>query len=83
MPETQAEPARDSASSAGNAAGPNISVSSDEDATSASSTNAQVAGIDEADFVKVVDNGKAMYLLHGSSLRKLKTYPPKDLAEQG
>jgi hypothetical protein len=83
VPGAVAEPTRDSAASTGNAAGPNISVSSDEDATSASSTNAQVVGIDEADFVKVVDNGKAMYLLHGSSLRKLKTYPPKDLAEQG
>ncbi|MET0342513.1 MAG: beta-propeller domain-containing protein [Polyangiales bacterium] len=46
--------------------------------TSASTTNTQVAGVDEADFVKVVDNGKAMFLLHGSTLRRLRSWPPAE-----
>jgi Beta propeller domain len=51
----------------------------DGDATSgpvgASDTNTQVAGVDEADFVKVVEKGASIYLLHGNTLRKLDSWP--------
>lgn len=50
------------------------------DPTGASDTNTQVEGVDEADFVKLVDNGKGMFLLHGSSLRRLTTFPAEALA---
>jgi hypothetical protein len=50
------------------------------DPTGASETNTQVKDVDEADFVKLVDSGRGMFLLHGSSLRKLKTYPPQQLS---
>lgn len=43
--------------------------------TSASDTNKQVADVDEADFVKVVENGKHIYLLHGNTLQKLDAWP--------
>ena len=43
--------------------------------TSASDTNKQVQDVDEADFVKVVENGASIYLLHGNTLRKLKSWP--------
>lgn len=46
--------------------------------TGASDTNNQVAGVDEADFVKVVDNGSAMFVLHGSTLHKLDTWPAEE-----
>jgi hypothetical protein len=45
-----------------------------------SGTNTQVKEVDEADFVKLVDNGRGMFLLHGNTLRKLKTYPPEQLS---
>jgi hypothetical protein len=41
----------------------------------ASDTNRQVADVDEADFVKVVENGKHIFLLHGNSLQKLDAWP--------
>jgi hypothetical protein len=41
----------------------------------ASETNKQVQDVDEADFVKVVDSGKGIFLLHGNTLRKLKSWP--------
>jgi Beta propeller domain len=50
------------------------------DPIGASDTNTQVAGVDEADFVKLVDSGKGMFLLHGSSLRKLTTFPAEALS---
>ncbi|MEY4513047.1 MAG: hypothetical protein RLZZ450_5169 [Pseudomonadota bacterium] len=43
--------------------------------TGASDTNKQVADVDEADFVKVVENGKHIYLLHGNTLQKLDAWP--------
>jgi hypothetical protein len=46
----------------------------------ASETNTQVEGVDEADFVKLVESGKGMFLLHGSSLRKLTTFPAESLS---
>lgn len=51
--------------------------------TGASDTNAQVAGIGEADFVKVANDGRAIYVLHGSTLRKLKSWPPAESALEG
>jgi hypothetical protein len=45
------------------------------DPIGASETNNQVAGVDEADFVKLVDKGQYLYLLHGNTLRKLDSWP--------
>ncbi len=47
----------------------------DKGPTGASDTNTQVAGVDEADFVKVVKMGEAMFVLHGSTLLKVNTWP--------
>jgi hypothetical protein len=55
-------------------------LSGGKDPLGASDTNKQVEGVDEADFVKLVENGKGMFLLHGSSLRKLTTFPAEALA---
>jgi Beta propeller domain len=49
----------------------------------ASETNAQVKGVEEADFVKVVQSGAGIFLLHGSSLLKLKSYPAAATALSG
>lgn len=43
--------------------------------TGASETNKQVQNVDEADFVKVVESGKGIFLLHGNTLRKIKSWP--------
>ena len=51
--------------------------------TSASDTNRQVEDVDEADFVKVVQKGAFMYVLHGNTLRRLKTFPPEQTALSG
>jgi hypothetical protein len=48
--------------------------------TGASDTNNQVEGVDEADFVKVVDSGKGIFVLHGNTLRKLKSWPAAETA---
>jgi Beta propeller domain len=48
-------------------------------ATSHSETNNQVAGVDEADFVKT--DGKNLYVIHGRSFKVLKAWPANDLAE--
>jgi hypothetical protein len=45
------------------------------DPVAASETNSQVEGVDEADFVKVVDKGQSIYLLQGDTLRKLDSWP--------
>jgi hypothetical protein len=64
--------------------GPDDSAGEDfsggKDPLGASDTNTQVEGVDEADFVKLVENGKGMFLLHGSSLRKLTTFPAEALS---
>jgi hypothetical protein len=54
-----------------------------EDPTGSSDTNTQVVGIDEADFVKVVQGGKNMYLLHGNRLQRLKSWPAASTALEG
>lgn len=61
------------------------SASSDEASApvGASETNAQVAGVDEADFVKVVEKGAEIFLLHGSTLQKIDSWPPEDTALAG
>jgi hypothetical protein len=51
--------------------------------TGASGTNKQVAEVDEADFVKVVQSGAGMFLLHGNTLQKLKTFPAAQTALEG
>lgn len=43
--------------------------------TAASGTNRQVADVDEADFVKLVKGGERMFLLHGSKLLALDSWP--------
>lgn len=72
-------PPRDVDTSGG---GNSLGGSADEgkDPIGASETNTQVEGVDEADFVKLVDSGKGMFLLHGSSLRKLTTFPAESLS---
>jgi hypothetical protein len=48
-----------------------------------SDTNRQVADVDEADFVKVVESGKGIFLLHGNTLQKLKSWPASETARVG
>ncbi len=52
---------------------------SNDRATSFSETNTQVKGVDEADFVK--NDGKYVYLLHGSSFRIVDAYPAAAMKE--
>ncbi len=51
--------------------------------TAASGTNRQVADVDEADFVKLVKGGERMFLLHGSKLVALKSWPAAQTALDG
>ncbi len=51
--------------------------------TGSSDTNTQVAGVDEADFIKVANGGEHMYLLHGNRLHKLKSWPAAETALEG
>ncbi len=51
--------------------------------TGASDTNTQVEGVDEADFVKLVQGGERMFLLHGSKLFALKSWPAEETAIDG
>jgi len=44
-----------------------------------SSTNVQVAGVDEADIVK--NDGKYVYLVKGNTVRIVSAYPPTDMQE--
>ncbi len=50
-------------------------------ATDHSETTTQVAGVDEADFVKA-DN-QNLYLLHGTDLKVLRAWPKESMAELG
>ncbi|HQY60832.1 MAG TPA: beta-propeller domain-containing protein, partial [Polyangiaceae bacterium] len=50
-------------------------------ATDHSGTTTQVAGVDEADFVKA-DN-QNLYLLHGADLKVLRAWPKESMAELG
>lgn len=45
-----------------------------------SDTNVQIEGVDEADIVKVSEDGKTLYLVHGSTLQVLNTWPAAALA---
>ena len=47
--------------------------------TSHSETNNQVAGVDEADFVKT--DGKNLYVLHGRAFKVLNAWPANQMAE--
>ncbi len=47
-------------------------------ASAHSETNTQVAGVDEADFVKT--DGKNIYLIHGRAFKVVKAWPAADLA---
>lgn len=51
--------------------------------TGASETNSQVANVEEADFVKVVQSGAGIFLLHGNTLVKLKSFPAAETAVVG
>jgi len=53
--------------------------SSDEKATQASGTNNQVAGVDEADFVK--NDTKYIYLVNGSHFRIVDAFPGANMHE--
>jgi len=57
------------------------SVPSAPKATDHSETTSQVAGVDEADFVKA-DNER-LYVLHGNQLKVLRAWPKENLAELG
>lgn len=46
-----------------------------------SSTNVQVAGVDEADVIK--NDDQFFYIISGSKVRIVKAYPPDDLSEVG
>lgn len=54
-----------------------------EGPTGASNTNTQVEGVDEADFVKVVKMGESMFVLNGSTLYKVKTWPAAETSLSG
>jgi hypothetical protein len=78
-------PADDNAGNPGAGPAPTGEAASDGDAktdapTGASNTNTQVEGVDEADFVKVVKQGEAMFVLNGNTLYKVKTWPAADLS---
>ncbi len=64
-----AAPAADSASTSGNATS----------ATSASQTNVQVKGVDEADIVK--NDTTNIYVLHGNAFKVVKAWPATDLKQ--
>ncbi len=64
---------------AGTAGGATSSAAPSDRANSYSETNTQVKGVDEADFVK--NDGKYIYLLHGSSFRVVNAFPAADLKE--
>jgi hypothetical protein len=51
--------------------------------TGASETNSQVRDVEEADFVKVVNSGAGIFLLHGNTLVKLKSFPAAETAIVG
>lgn len=51
--------------------------------TGSSDTNTQVEGVDEADFVKVVNEGKRMFVLHGAQLFALDSWPASETALRG
>ncbi len=48
-----------------------------ESAPAHSTTNIQVAGVDEADIVKTDEDGKHLYVVSGNNIYILKAYPPK------
>jgi Beta propeller domain len=51
--------------------------------TGHSETNTQVEGVDEADIVKLADDGNNMYLLHGNTIFKLAAWPAESTAILG
>ncbi len=57
----------------GGLGGPPVSQPTDH-----STTNNQVAGVEEADIVQ--SDGERLWLLHGSELQVLRTWPPQSLA---
>ncbi len=71
-------PAPSAPGGAGSGGAPSTSAPQAQDH---SGTTTQVAGVDEADFVKA-DNEK-IYLLHGTDLKVLRAWPKENLAELG
>ncbi|MEZ4288302.1 MAG: beta-propeller domain-containing protein [Polyangiales bacterium] len=51
------------------------------DPTGHSDTNNQVEGVDEADIVKVADDGNTLYVIRSNRFYKLDAWPPADLSE--
>lgn len=56
---------------------------SDNPPTSHSSTNTQEQDVDEADIVKISDDGLRMFVLHGNSLKIVDAWPADTLAQTG
>jgi hypothetical protein len=67
-----------SGSSSSGSSGAVASDSASEGATSTSKTNNQVAGVDEADFVK--NDDKYLYVVANGALRILQAWPPESAA---
>ncbi|HEY6877701.1 MAG TPA: beta-propeller domain-containing protein [Polyangiales bacterium] len=83
VPSTDAPNTNGGSASGGESEKPTPGVTDGADPSGASETNSQVAGVEEADFVKVVKSGAGIFLLHGSSLLKLKSYPAAETALSG
>ena len=56
-----------------------LAKSSESAADEFSTTNIQVAGVDEADIVK--NDGEYIYMIKDSTVRIIKAYPPEDMEE--
>lgn len=76
-------PSRDGASADGESSAKDGDKGSAAAPVGASDTNRQVDEVDEADFVKVVENGAGIFLLHGHQLFKLKSWPAAETALTG
>jgi hypothetical protein len=76
-------PVSDSDGSSGESAGGGSQGGGTRGPTGASDTNTQVEGVDEADFVKVVQKGERMFVLHGSSLFALDSWPAAETKLSG
>ena len=80
-PEASNAPSAPSAPGSGGSGGATPSPAPAPKAQDHSETTTQVAGVDEADFVKV-DNER-IYVLHGTELKVLRAWPKESLAEIG
>lgn len=70
-----AAPSADPSDGSGESAGENPSGHSE--------TNTQVQDVDEADIVKISEDGKRLFLVHGSEFKVIGSWPAEDLSEAG